>query len=172
MMTELLWWIFAALAIGGGAGMVAGRNPVASLLSLVLTLFSLGVLFVLMDAHFIGAVQVIVYAGAIMVLFLFVIMLLNLGHDYRSDLRGLGWIAMASAAAGVMFWLVAETFLDVEMVVARGPGMLPEAALTEYGAVGAVGMPLFREYVVGFEVTSLLLLAAVIGAILLAKRRV
>ncbi|HUE76597.1 MAG TPA: NADH-quinone oxidoreductase subunit J, partial [Longimicrobiales bacterium] len=76
----LIWWVFAALAFGGAVGMVAGRNPVASLLSLVLTLFSLGVLFILMGAHFIGVIQVIVYAGAIMVLFLYVIMLLNLGH--------------------------------------------------------------------------------------------
>ena len=171
-MIEALWWVFAALAIGGGAGMVGGRNPVASLLSLVLTLFSLGVLYILMNAHFIGAIQVIVYAGAIMVLFLFVIMLLNLGHDYRSDLRSVGWIAAASVASGLVFWAVADTFLEVRELRVPAGGMLPETALAEYGAVGAVGMPLFQEYVVGFEVTSLLLLTAVIGAILLAKRRV
>jgi NADH-quinone oxidoreductase subunit J len=171
-MTELIWWIFAALAIGGAAGMVAGRNPVASLLSLVLTLFSLGVLFVLMDAHFIGVIQVIVYAGAIMVLFLFVIMLLNLGHDYRSDIRGVGWIAAGSILAGVLFWLIARTFLDMPEPAVAGPGVLPAAAAEEHGVVGAIAMTLFDDYVVGFELVALLLLAAIIGAMLVAKRRV
>jgi NADH-quinone oxidoreductase subunit J len=171
-MTELIWWVFAALAIGGAAGMVGGRSPVASLLSLVLTLFSLGVLFVLMDAHFIGVIQVIVYAGAIMVLFLFVIMLLNLGHDYRSDIRGVGWIAAASALSGVVFWLITRTFLDVQELAVAGPGTLPAVAMEEHGAVGAIAMPLFEQYVVGFELVALLLLAAIIGAMLLAKRRI
>jgi NADH-quinone oxidoreductase subunit J len=168
----LLWWVFAALAFGGGIGMVAGRSPVASLMSLVLTLFSLGVLFILLGAHFIGVVQVIVYAGAIMVLFLFVIMLLNLGHDYKSDLRTVGWIAGGSAVSGVLAWLVMRTFTHETTLVVTGGGMLPAEAVEEFGAVGAVALPLFREYVVGFELTSLLLLAAIIGAIVLAKRRV
>jgi NADH-quinone oxidoreductase subunit J len=171
-MTELIWWVFAALAIGGAAGMVGGRNPVASLMSLVLTLFSLGVLFILMNAHFIGVIQVIVYAGAIMVLFLFVIMLLNLGHDYRSDIRGVGWIAAASALAGVLLWFVTSTFLDLGETVVAGPGKLPADAIAEHGVVGAIAMPLFEDYVVGFELVALLLLAAIIGAMLLAKRRV
>ena len=168
----LIWWIFAALAFGGGIGMVAGRSPVASLMSLVLTLFSLGVLFIVLGAHFIGVVQVIVYAGAIMVLFLFVIMLLNLGHDYRSDLRRLGWIAGGSVVSGVLAWLVMRTFTHETTLVVSGGGMRAAEAVEEFGAVGAVAMPLFREYVVGFELTSLLLLAAIIGAIVLAKRRV
>ncbi len=169
---EVLWFIFAFMALGGSVGMVAGRSPVASLMSLVLTLFSLGVLFLLMGAHFIAAVQVIVYAGAIMVLFLFVIMLLNLGHDYKSDLRGAGWIAAGSAVFGLLAWMITGIFRSPTTLVEAGPGMLPSAAVAEYWAVGAVAMPLFREYVVGFEITSLLLLAAIIGAILLAKRRV
>jgi NADH-quinone oxidoreductase subunit J len=169
---EVLWYIFAFMALGGGVGMVAGRSPVASLMSLVLTLFSLGVLFLLMEAHFIAAVQVIVYAGAIMVLFLFVIMLLNLGHDYKSDLRGAGWIAAGSAVFGLLAWMLAGVFRSPTLLLEAGPGMLPSVATAEHGAVGAVAMPLFREYVVGFEITSLLLLAAIIGAILLAKRRV
>jgi NADH-quinone oxidoreductase subunit J len=171
-MTELIWWVFAALAIGGAAGMVGGRNPIASLLSLVLTLFSLGVLFILMDAHFIGVIQVIVYAGAIMVLFLFVIMLLNLGHDYQSDIRNVGWIAAASALSGVVLWMIVNTVLDVETLALEPTGVLPAAAVEEHGAVGALAMPLFGDYVVGFELVAFLLLAAIIGAMLLAKRRV
>ncbi|MGH7470869.1 MAG: NADH-quinone oxidoreductase subunit J, partial [Longimicrobiales bacterium] len=89
---DLLWWVFASLALGGGIGMITRKNPIASLLFLVLSFFSLAALYVLLGAHFIAAIQVIVYAGAIMVLFLFVIMLLNLGHDYQSDLRGGLWI--------------------------------------------------------------------------------
>jgi NADH-quinone oxidoreductase subunit J len=172
MMTELLWWIFAPLATLSALLMVTRKNPVASLLLLVMTLFSLAVLFLLMQAHFIAAVQIIVYAGAIMVLFLFVIMLLNLGHDYVADLRGLPWLAVGSVVFGVMAWLLSRTFTAPTTFLEAGTGMLPEAALEQHGAVGAVALPLFREYVVGFEVTSLLLLAAIIGAILLAKRRV
>jgi NADH-quinone oxidoreductase subunit J len=171
-MTEIIWWIFAALAIGGAAGMIGGRNPVASLLSLVLTLFSLGVLFLLLDAHFIGVIQVIVYAGAIMVLFLFVIMLLNLGHEFRGDIRSVGWIAAGSVLAGVMFWFLATSVLEIQEMQVSGPGVLPEVATQEHGVVGAIAMPLFNEYVVGFELVALLLLAAIIGAMLLAKRRV
>ena len=172
MMIELLWWVFAALATLGGLFMVTRKSPVASLLSLVLTLFSLAVLFVLMEAHFIAAVQVIVYAGAIMVLFLFVIMLLNLGHDYRADLRGFPTMIVGSVVFGLTAWLISRAFTSPTTAVVQGPGMLPEQAVAEHGAVGAVALPLFREYVVGFEVTSLLLLTAIIGAILLAKRRV
>ncbi len=171
-MTDIIWWIFAALATLGGIGMVAAKSPVASLLNLVVTLFSLGVLFILLGADFIGAVQVIVYAGAIMVLFLFVIMLLNLGHDYHSDLRGWGWRVGGSVVAGLIGWLIFRSFTSPAAIVAVPTGMLPDSAMAEYGAVGAVALPLFRQYVVGFELTSLLLLAAIIGAILLAKRRV
>ena len=169
---DVLWFIFAFMALGGGIGMVIGRNPVASLMSLVLTLFSLGVLFLLMEAHFVAAVQVIVYAGAIMVLFLFVIMLLNLGHDYQSDLRGTAWIAMGSAAFGGLAWLLSDIVTSPSMMIEPGPGMLPAAAMAEHGIIGAIAIPLFRDYVVAFEITSLLLLAAIIGAILLAKRRI
>lgn len=171
-MVEVLWYVFAFMALGGGVGMVVGRNPVASLMSLVLTLFSLGALFLLMEAHFIAAVQVIVYAGAIMVLFLFVIMLLNLGHDYESDLRGAGWLAAGSAVFGLMAWMLTRVVTSPEMMLNVQTGILPSAAMAEHGAVGAVARPLYGEYVVGFEITALLLLAAIIGAILLAKRRV
>src|SRR5687768_13354776 len=102
MIQELLWWVFAALALGGAIGMLSGRNPVASLLFLVLTFFSLAALYVLLGAHFIAATQVIVYAGAIMVLFLFVIMLLNLGHDYHADVRRGSWILVGFVATGLI----------------------------------------------------------------------
>src|SRR5690606_24570814 len=119
-MTDLLWWVFASLAIGGGLGMILGRSPVASLLSLILTFFSLAAIYVLLGAHFIAAIQIIVYAGAIMVLFLFVIMLLNLGHDYQADLRGGLWIVVGFVAAGLLGWMAWSAIGTPGSVVQRG----------------------------------------------------
>jgi NADH-quinone oxidoreductase subunit J len=156
--SELLWWVFASLAIGGALGMVTRRNPVAGLLFLVLTFFSLAALYLLLGAHFIGAIQIIVYAGAIMVLFLFVIMLLNLGHDYRADIRGGGWIV-----AG---------FVGPQPMLVDSQAATIEAAVRESNAVGAIALPLFRDHVVAFELVGILLLVAIVGAVLLAKRRI
>ncbi|MBI4409166.1 MAG: NADH-quinone oxidoreductase subunit J [Gemmatimonadetes bacterium] len=171
-MSDLLWWVFASLAIGGGLGMVTRKNPIASLLFLVLTFFSLAALYVLLGAHFIAAIQVIVYAGAIMVLFLFVIMLLNLGHDYRPDVRGGAWIVAGFATAGLTGWLLTRVLTTEGAVVAQGGELEIAAAVREWNAVGAIALPLFRDYLVPFELTSVLLLVAIIGAVLLAKRRV
>src|SRR5690606_26119148 len=119
-LAQLLWWVFASMAVGGALGMVTRRNPVASLLFLVLTFFSLAAVYVLLGAHFIAAIQIIVYAGAIMVLFLFVIMLLNLGHDYQADLRGGLWIVAGFVAAGLFGWLLWNNFGTPGAVVQRG----------------------------------------------------
>ena len=171
-MTELLWWVFAALAIGGAIGMITGRNPVASLLFLVLTFFSLAAIYVLLGAHFIAATQVIVYAGAIMVLFLFVIMLLNLGTDYHSDVRRGLWIVIGFVAAGIVGFALTRGLTGPEVAASGANGAAVDAAVRELGAVGAIAQPLFRDWLVPFELTSLLLLVAAIGAVLLAKRRV
>ena len=171
-MIELLWWIFAALAIGGAIGMIAGRNPVASLLFLVLTFFSLAAIYVLLGAHFIAAAQIIVYAGAIMVLFLFVIMLLNLGHDYQSDMRRGGWIVVGFVSAGVIGYVLSRNLTMPNLIVNNGNGATIDASVRDLGAVGAIAQPLFRDFMVPFELTSILLLVAAIGAVLLAKRRV
>ena len=171
MMIELLWWIFAALAVLGGLFMVTRENPVASLLSLVLTLFSLAVLFVLMEAHFIAAVQVIVYAGAIMVLFLFVVMLLNLGHERTAEFRG-PMARMAAGALGLaLAGFTARFLVGGTPAEAEGGRQALQAVLDARGAVGAVAVPLFRDYLVPFEVTSLLLLVAIVGAVVLARRQ-
>jgi NADH-quinone oxidoreductase subunit J len=169
---ELLWWVFASLAIGGGFGMVTRKNPVAALLFLVLTFFSLAVLYLLLGAHFIAAIQIIVYAGAIMVLFLFVIMLLNLGHDYRADLRGGLWIVTGFAAAGVLGWIIARAALGPHPLPIAARAAEIEAGVAELNAVGVIALPLFRDHVVAFELTGILLLVAIVGAVLLAKRRV
>jgi NADH-quinone oxidoreductase subunit J len=171
-LTQLLWWVFASLAVGGGLGMVTRRNPVASLLFLVLTFFSLAAIYVLLGAHFIAAIQIIVYAGAIMVLFLFVIMLLNLGHDYQSDLRGGLWIVTGFVAAGVMGWLLFRNLAGPGAVVDRAGAQQIAASVEQLNAVGAIAHPLFRDYLVPFELVGVLLLVAIVAAVLLAKRRI
>jgi len=168
----LLWWLFAALAVGGALGTITRRNPIASLLFLVLTFFSLAAIYVLLGAHFIGVVQVIVYAGAILVLFLFVIMLLNLGHDYQSDMRGGFWIVAGFLAAGLIGFVLWRGFNTPGAVRQAGAGVHIDAAVDTLNAVGAIAQPLYRNFLVPFELTSILLLVAIIGAVLLAKRRV
>jgi NADH-quinone oxidoreductase subunit J len=169
---NLLWWIFASMAVGGALGMVTRKNPVASLIFLVLTFFALAAIYILLGAHFIGVIQVLVYAGAIMVLFLFTIMLLNLGHDYQSDIRGGLWVIVAFVFAGTIGFAVWYATLDKSQIVQMGGAERIGNSVTQMNAVGAIAQPLFRDFSVPFELTSLLLLVAVIGAVLLAKRRV
>jgi len=171
-MSELIWWVFASIAVGGALGTITRRSPVASLMFLVMSFFALAGIYVLLGAHFIAVAQVIVYAGAILVLFLFVIMLLNLGHNYQSDLREGGWIVAGFVAAGLIGWAVAQAVTRPAAVVQAGGQEAITASIRELNAVGAVAQPLFRDFVVAFELTSILLLVAIVGAVILAKRRV
>jgi len=171
-MSQLIWWVLASLAIGGGIGTITRRNPVASLLFLVLSFASLAGIYILLGAHFIAAVQVIVYAGAILVLFLFVIMLLNLGGDYRSDLRGGAWIVAGFVSAGLIGWALATALTGPGAVADAAAGARIDASVVELNAVGAIARPLFRDFLVPFELTSILLLVAIVGAVILAKRKV
>ena len=171
-MVEILFYVFAAVAVGGAFGVVLSRNPVGSLLAMVATLASLAVIFILLEAHFLAAVQVIVYAGAIMVLFLFVIMLLNLGHDYRRDVKG-GVFALISfgVAGGIAGALIRQLRGGAALDAFTSPAAQAiDAAQAEQGVVGAFAQPLFTTYVVPFEITGILLLVAIVGAIVLAKR--
>lgn len=172
-MEAFLFYFFFALAVGGAIGVVTSKSPVGSLLFMVITLFAISGEFVLLEAHFLAAVQIIVYAGAIMVLFLFVIMLLNLGHEYQQDLKisvfSVAWIATVSAGAGLAGWgLRGEAGFPATPTGAQEI----EAALMQYGAVGAIARPLYTTYVVPFEITGILLLVAIVGALVLAKRNV
>jgi NADH-quinone oxidoreductase subunit J len=166
----VVYWAFAVLAVLASAMCITRRNPLASALWLVQTLFCVAVLFTILHAPFIGVLQVLVYAGAIMVLFLFVIMLLNLGRS-SGDLKGL--VASAVGAVLGIFLL-----LDLRPISHAGPPdaiMLPAGALdstlVHQGVVGSVAGPLFDTYLVPFEITSLLLTAAIVGAVVLAKRK-
>ncbi|MFQ5882777.1 MAG: NADH-quinone oxidoreductase subunit J [Candidatus Methylomirabilales bacterium] len=160
---------FALLAGGAAVGMVWQRNPVYSALLLILALFAQGGLYILLHAQLIAAVHIIVYAGAIMVLFLFVIMLLDLRREEGPR--------MQFNRAGVLLGLLLAGLLLAELALALGPRILlgpqgpysPET-LKAAGSTQAVGRILFREYLIPFELTSLILLAAMVGAMVLAKR--
>ena len=170
-MTDFFFFLFAAMAVLSALFMVTQKNPVASVLFLVVTFFSLSGLFVILDAHFIAAVQVIVNAGAIMVLFLFVIMLLNLGSPDLGDFRkGLARILAGSVAVALLAVVARVFLLAAEGETAARRSAL-DALLADRGAVAAVAEPLFTRHLVAFEVTSVLLLAAIVGAIVLARRQ-
>jgi NADH-quinone oxidoreductase subunit J len=161
---QFQFWLFALLAVASAMLFVTRRAPVPAALWLVNVMFALSGLYVMLDAPFVGAVQVLVYAGAIMVVFLFVVMLLDLGQVDRSEPRGLG----ARVGAGILGLALLANLL----AILRDP--LPAAPLAAHAdnIVTPVAASLFTEYLVAFELTSVVLLVAVIGAVLLAKRRV
>jgi NADH-quinone oxidoreductase subunit J len=168
--TLLLFWAFAGVAVVSALLCITRRNPVASALWLVVTMFQIAALFVLLDAEFLAVLQVLVYAGAIMVLFLFVIMLLNLGRGGGSDIRGPAGLAVATLLAGAV---CLQLFIVARSAPPGSPGGESVLALGERseGMVGMVARPLFTTYLVPFEITSVLLLVAIVGAVVLAKRQ-
>jgi NADH-quinone oxidoreductase subunit J len=166
------FYLFGVVAVASAITFVTRKSPVAAALWLVSTMFCLAAMYVMLDAHFIGVIQVLVYAGAIMVVFLFVIMLLNLGQpDALADTRGTWW----RLAAG----LVGLALLSQVFVLTRArlpePLLLRENAVADQvaasGAIAPIAEPLFKQYLLAFEVTSVLLLAAVVGAVVLGKRK-
>ena len=161
---EFHFYLFSLLAIASALLFVTRRSPVPAALWLVNVMIALAGLYVMLDAPFVGVIQVLVYAGAIMVVFVFVVMLLNLGRSGISDIRSLG----PRLGAGV----VGLALLANLLVVQRQK--IPRVALASDvdNAVEGVAASLFTDYLVAFELTSLVLLVAVIGAVLLAKKRV
>lgn len=170
-MTTFFFYLFAGLAIGGAIGVVMAKSPVGSLLFMVAALGAMAGTFVLLEAHFLAAIQIIVYAGAIMVLFLFVIMLLNLGHDYQKDLKGGAFAVVSFGVIGGIAGLMAQQLGASGMQDGAG-GAAIDALIAEHGAVGAIATELYTTYVVPFEITGILLLVAIVGALVLAKREV
>ncbi len=162
-MTAALFILFAGMAIGCAISMVAQRNPLYSAISLIGVFISLACLYVTLSAPFIAAVQVIVYAGAIMVLVVFVIMLLNVETAERPmRLRALVPIAVMLAAV-----LFAEAVFMIYFVQAS-PGT-PTRNLSDVGLTRSIGEGLFTTYLLPFEITSILLLMAIVGAMTLAR---
>ncbi|HEY8548241.1 MAG TPA: NADH-quinone oxidoreductase subunit J [Acidimicrobiales bacterium] len=171
-MVELFVFAVAGLVcLSGAIGVIASRNPVHAALSLVATLFGIAVLFVAQEAHFLAAVQVIVYAGAIVVLFLFVIMFL--GVDRAEDLRvePLGGQRIAAGVLGIGVVALVVAALASTSFEATGisgdVGPLPEEGAYD---ISLLSEALFTKYVFAFELTSVLLVIAVVGAVVLARR--
>ena len=157
--TRLLFGGFAGLAIVSATACVTRRNAVASALWLVVTLFSLAALFVLLDAQFLAVLQVLVYAGAIMVLFIFVVMILN-----REEVSPVSWrpTRLVGVAGGV--YLLVK-FCQVSDLGLPAPVAVPET----FGTVGSIGDMLFRDFLYPFEAISLLLLVAIVGGVTLSR---
>jgi NADH-quinone oxidoreductase subunit J len=166
------FYLFGVIALASAITFVTRKSPVAAALWLVNTMFSLAALFVMLDAQFIGVMQVLVYAGAIMVVFLFVVMLLNLGHPSElADARGKGWkFAAALVGLGLLseIMVIARAKLPEQLIVPRD---FNEQQLQKLNAVGTIAQPLFKDYLLAFELTSVLLLVAVAGAVVLARGR-
>jgi len=166
------FYLFGVIALASAIVFVTRKSPVSAALWLVNTMFSLAALYVMLDAQFIGVMQVLVYAGAIMVVFLFVIMLLNLGHPSAlADARGTGWkLAAGLIGLGLLseMMVILRTKLPEQLVVARD---FNEQQFQKLNAVGTIAEPLFREYLLAFELTSVLLLIAIAGAVVLGRGR-
>jgi NADH-quinone oxidoreductase subunit J len=180
----VVFWCFAAWAIVSALLVVTRTNPIASVMWLVSCMFALAGLFVLLDAQFVAAIQVLVYAGAVMVLFLFAVMLLNLEGTPRDWKRWPLWLLGTGVTAVLGAQLLslgryspARLAGDVSTMPSPDPRLVfPEGemlrqAVARDGVVGAVARPMFEGYLVPFEITSVLLLVAVVGAVVLAKKR-
>ncbi len=175
MLEAVFFWVFAVVSVVAGVLVITRRNPVTSALWLVVVMFCLAGLFLLLHGFFLAAAQVIVYAGAIMVLFLFVIMLLNLDDADLGGARPTFVKGLSVAAAGVLVLLVVAALLQGRAApVAQAPAAAAQAATAPaapaFGDPESLAQLLFTDYLIPFEIASVLLLAAMVGAVVLAKR--
>jgi NADH-quinone oxidoreductase subunit J len=184
MVDNIVFFLSAIIVLTGALGVILGKNPVHSALMLVMTLFGIAVLFVAQEAHFLAAVQVIVYAGAIVVLFLFVLMLLGVDRAEDLSIEPIGGQRIAAVIVGLA--VLALPLLAIASTDGEATGQRPTAAgvladgttveggdnLIEDGVAGLdqFGESLFTDYLFAFEVTSVLLVIAVVGAVVLARK--
>jgi NADH-quinone oxidoreductase subunit J len=162
--SEILFWFLTAMAVGSALMVITSRNPVHSVLWLIVTFFAISGHYILLNAQFLAIVNIIVYAGAIMVLFLFVIMLMNLNKE--SEPARNRWLKMAGAVAGGCFLLVLVAAL-------KDVGLKQQVAQVKEGDIGLIkqlGRELFSTYVVPFEISSVLFLSAMVGAVVIGKK--
>ncbi|HEU4633934.1 MAG TPA: NADH-quinone oxidoreductase subunit J [Flavisolibacter sp.] len=160
--TEILFWTLSVVALFSALMVVISKNPVYSVLWLIVTFFTISGHYILLNAQFLAVVNIIVYAGAIMVLFLFVIMLMNLNKETEPQKNK--WMRLAGAVAGGCLLLVLVAALrDTEKQTAQ-------LVSGDIGLIQNLGKVLFNEYVVPFEISSILFLSAMVGAVVLGKR--
>ena len=166
----IVFYIFAFLATLSGLGVLFLRKPTHCALSLVGTFFCLGVIYVMLNAEFVAVIQVLIYAGAIMVLFLFVLMLLASKETERFSRKiSLDKILAVFFSLGI-FVQITNIFFENELIL--GPkGDYPIEVIEELGSIAVIGRLLFTDYILSFEIISILLLVAVIGAVVIAKRK-
>ena len=167
MLEPFLFFVFAVFAVAGSVGMLVSRSPVTSALWMVQTMLAIACLYLTLNAAFIGVVQILVYAGAIMVLFLFVIMLLNLEETPR--LSGFSWSRALAFVGGVGVLALLLTVVAGRLPVAADAPTITEAV--EATSVENLGVALLTRHAFALEIVGALLLAATIGAVLLAKKR-
>jgi NADH-quinone oxidoreductase subunit J len=162
-MELVFFYGFAALSVIGAILVISFRNTLSSAMALVMTLFGVAALFAMLGAHFLAAMQVLVYAGAVMVLFIFVIMLLDLGGETLKKLK-----MTFSSVVGILLGGYLATIFILRLGYLSDP--FQKITDPDYGTIRGVGKLLFSEYLVPFELTSFLLLVAIVGAIVLAKK--
>ncbi|MBB1283576.1 NADH-quinone oxidoreductase subunit J [Flavisolibacter sp. BT320] len=160
--TQILFWALTAMALFSALLVVTSKNPVYSVLWLIVTFFTISGHYLLLNAQFLAIVNIIVYAGAIMVLFLFVIMLMNLSKETEPQKNK--WMKMAGAVAGGSLLLVLVAALRTT------ESRMTELGSGDIGLIQNLGRVLFTEYVVPFEIASILFLSAMIGAVVIGKR--
>ena len=166
----IIFYVFAFLSVLGALGVLFLRSPIHCALSLVGTFFCLGAIYVMLNAEFVAVIQVLVYAGAIMVLFLFVLMLLSSKDNEKYVNK---WSIGKLLAGTLSLWVfvqIASLFMADELQL--GPkGEYPIEIVEEVGSVVLIGRLLFTDYILSFEIIAILLLIAVIGAVVIANRR-
>jgi NADH-quinone oxidoreductase subunit J len=160
--TEILFWVLSVVAVFSALMMVISKNPVYSVLWLIITFFSISGHYILLNAQFLAIVNIIVYAGAIMVLFLYVMMLMDLSKD--SEPQKNKWLKLIGAVAGGSLLLVLIAALRTT------DRQMAELNTGNIGLIENLGKVLFREYVVPFEISSILFLSAMVGAVVIGKR--
>ena len=160
--TQILFWLLSIITLFSALMVITSKNPVYSVLWLIVTFFSISGHYILLNAQFLAIVNIIVYAGAIMVLFLFVIMLMNLNKD--TEPQKTKWLKLAGAVAGGCLLLVLVAALR------NTEKNMTQLASGDIGLIQNLGKVLFNEYVVPFEISSILFLSAMVGAVVIGKR--
>lgn len=160
--TEILFWFLSILALFSAVMVITSKNPVYSVLWLIITFFTISGHYILLNAQFLAVVNIIVYAGAIMVLFLFVIMLMNLNKETEPQKNK--WLKLAGAVAGGCLLLVMVAALR------NTETQMAQMAEGDIGLIENLGKVLFTQYVVPFEISSVLFLSAMVGAVVIGKK--